>query len=77
MVELDRTTLTSCSDTTHSVAISYDTAGNLTGDPTVGTLVCNGAGQVTAQSGLLNRTYTYAGADQTELTDQRVCSGSG
>ncbi len=59
-----------------SAGYTYDGAGNLTGDPTAGTLAYNGAGQLTGQSGNLTGTYSYAGADQTELIHQTVPGGT-
>jgi RHS repeat-associated protein len=51
-----------------STGYTYDLAGNRTHDPIAETLTYNGAGQMTARTGVTNAAYTYAGTDQNELT---------
>lgn len=56
---------------------NHDAAGDLTADPTAGTLAYNGAGQMTSvTNGSTTRTYTYAGVTQDELTSQTTGGGT-
>lgn len=60
-----------------SYGYGYDGAGNLTASPGLGSAAYNAAGQLTAATtpGGGNGSYSYAGADQTQLVTQTVPGG--
>lgn len=55
---------------------TYDAAGNLTKTPSLSSVTYSGAGQMTsATTSTGTGTYTYAGTDQTELTELTTDAG--
>jgi RHS repeat-associated protein len=55
----------------------YDAAGNLTAEPTLGTMSYNGAGQMIERTvGTDTFDYEYAGTTQNELVSQTLANGS-